>query len=199
MIFLVGLRLYRVLRVHVARIVSCPANGSRRTIGYRRCGTDCRWPRVLRRRAFSFSRATFWRCDSDDWDRMYERLLLPVRRLSQLVLFHATAVLLDQAPVTFLAREFRVDLEHLHRLAGLAARTVDFVLGASFDVRVAALTLLVGREVFFDLGGESVVVGEWWLLCQGRGSQDQRENERAHRTIIAPRRHDRNPFCGSRC
>ena len=106
----------------------------------------------------------------------------------ELVGRHAPAVLFDEPPVSLLAGQTWIDLICLHGLARGAAGAVDLLLGAPLDVDVAALALLVGRQMFSHLRGERVEVGEGpalslveGLLLRQRGShQHQGNQQRPH-------------------
>ena len=121
--------------------------------------------------------------------RLYVRLdlLLPLAILpGELVGHQPPAILFDEPPVPLLAGQPWIHLEHLHGLARDPAGAVDLLLGAPLDEHVAALALLVRRQVCSHLRGERVEVGKRPLLRERRGGEHQRNHQRAHDSIITP-------------
>jgi hypothetical protein len=93
--------------------------------------------------------------------------------LCQLVGRHGLAVLLDEAAIATLARQARVHLEYLDGLALRSSRGVQPLLDTAFVEAIAALALLVRREVRPHLRGKCLVIGKRPLLW--REGPDQRQ------------------------
>jgi hypothetical protein len=104
-------------------------------------------------------------------------------RVRKLVRRHAFAVFLDETSIPVLTGKSRVHLEHLHRLAGRPARSVQLLLGAPFDEHVSALPLLIGCEFLLHLRGKSVELRKRPLLrgrCGEHRDEQSEDNQTAH-------------------
>src|SRR5262245_27657112 len=91
--------------------------------------------------------------------------LLPLAiRLFEFSRRYRAPVLGDQTAPPPLARQSRITLEHLQRLARRPAGAVEFLLATLLDIHVAGLSLVVGLEVLADLPQKAVGVGERRVL-----------------------------------
>ena len=91
--------------------------------------------------------------------------LLPLAiRLLEVSRRHRASVLGDQPAPPPLARQTRITLEHLQRLARRPAGAVELLLATLLDVHVAGLSLVVGLEVLADLLKKAIGVGKRRVL-----------------------------------
>ena len=124
--------------------------------------------------------------------------VLPARRvlLRQHVGRYPFAVFLNQTAISVLTWQTRIDLEDLDRIVGGAARCVQALLRAALGERIAALTLLVGREMLFDLGGKRGVVGKRPVRSGECRVEQQSQRRQTHKPIIPPRERPWIRFAG---
>src|SRR5262249_28598672 len=112
----------------------------------------------------------------------FDGLLALSVRPRECALIDGLPVLLYETAIRILSRQPRVHFEDLGGFFTRLSGSVQLLVGPTLPVHIAALTILVEREVLFYAGGKGLEVGKGTLLsvrCKGQREGGEKRESRA--------------------